>query len=84
MQHPISAVYLVITVAEDKIIAALITFQSTKILTHNIINHCTVFWHLISLQTHGSLTQTAFLNCISSSHPYMKQHAPTNAAPYIF
>lgn len=32
--------------------------RRSKFQPHNIINPCEVFWHLTSLQTHGSVTQT--------------------------
>ncbi len=34
------------------------TFQGSEILPHNIRKCCTISWHLISLQTHGSVTPT--------------------------
>lgn len=35
----------------DKITASMITFQSYKVLSHSIIKHLAVFWHLLSNQT---------------------------------
>lgn len=38
-----------IVMAKDKIIAAVITFQSCKMLSKVIINYCVVFWCVSSL-----------------------------------
>lgn len=43
---------------KKEIISTIITFLSGKILSQSIVNHCAVFWHLISLENHGSITQT--------------------------
>lgn len=53
-----SSVYLENVMAEDQMTAAMITFQSFKILLHSSINPCAVFWHVISLQSHGCTPQT--------------------------
>lgn len=45
---------ILIAVSKDKMIAAMITFQSCKILSQNIINRCAVFC-LINLQAHGTV-----------------------------
>ncbi len=59
----------------------LLQTTSCKRLLERIINHCAVLKHLIHFQTHGSITQTALLEHISSSPQYLKQYASTNAAP---
>ncbi len=55
-----NGVFLLFMHLKDKIIVAVITLQSCKVLSHSIINRCAVFWHLRSLQTHRSITQTGF------------------------
>lgn len=57
-----SANTLAIIMMKDKIIDTVIAVQGCKILSHSIINLCTVFWCLVSLQIHGSFTQTDFLD----------------------
>lgn len=59
------------------------TFQRSKILPNKIINCCELFWHLLSLHTHTSITQTGnpgFFSCYFldyfMSHKYLKQHPP--------
>lgn len=44
--------YFVTAVMKDKMIFAVATFQSCKILWYHVINCCTVFWCLESLQTY--------------------------------
>ncbi len=41
----------------QKLISIVISFQSSKILPHDIINCCAVFWQLINLKTHESIKQ---------------------------
>lgn len=41
------------------------------------VNNLLLFWHLISLKLTNLLFRPAY---ISSSHLYLKQHAPKNAA----
>lgn len=49
----------------------MVTFHSCKILAHSIVNCCAGFWHLLSLQNQGTVTQTGLpsLDCISSALP---------------
>lgn len=56
----ISPVYLVVITIEDKMIAAVIPFQSWKIFPHSIIKHSAVFWCLIRLHSHASISKTGF------------------------
>lgn len=82
--YNVNAVFLLFTLAvfttNDKIIATVITFQSCEILPHTIRSDSVMFW---CLQTNGTITLN-FLDCISASHRYLKQHARTNGAPCIF
>lgn len=58
--------------------AAVISFQSCKVLSVSVINRRAVFWHLKSRQIQRSVK----LDCILC-HRYLKQHTPTDAAPCI-
>lgn len=65
-----------ILTTQDKVMLILNNaFQSCNILPCNITSHCAVFLHLMSIQTHRSVTQLNLLDCISSSHWYLRQHA---------
>ncbi len=59
-----NVVYFAIVITEDKIVAATITFQSSKMLSVRILNCCAVFWRLISLQIHKSVLKLDFQDCI--------------------
>lgn len=53
----------------------------------SIISHCAVFWRfwiLISLQTHGSTSQTSLPALYIKALRYLKQHTHTIAGPCIF
>lgn len=72
LANQIRATFFVAT--KENMNAPVITFQSSKIHPHNIINHCAVFWYLMSLQAYGSVTQTQLsgLSSIVSSVPKRK------------
>lgn len=46
-------------------IVTMITFQSCTVLSHSLIMYCGVCWHLISLQTCESITQSGVPKLLS-------------------
>lgn len=80
-EHSISTVYFVIIVTKDKIVAAVITFHSSKILSVGNTKCCAVFRHLISLL--NFLICYSNWTCISLSHRYLNNpSSPT--LPTVF
>lgn len=66
---PFSVMWTII-VSKDKMNIAAQTFLSCKMLSHSIINCCTVFWWLINLQTNWSVTTKLLLVCLHTSQQY--------------
>lgn len=60
---------------KDKMIAAMLTVQSCKILSQSVMNHRGAFWHFLSRQTHESIAQTGLPGSVFLlSHRYLKEH----------